>query len=68
MNGFRMQFRFLVLFAIFVLLIAQLLPANWPQWRGPDSNGSTSAARDLVIRLKTSAGALNCQAGAQLHP
>jgi outer membrane protein assembly factor BamB len=25
------------------------LQANWPQWRGPNSNGSTQAARDLPV-------------------
>jgi outer membrane protein assembly factor BamB len=29
---------------------AVLFPANWPQWRGPNLNGSTSAAHDLPIR------------------
>ncbi len=28
---------------------ADLLAANWPQWRGPHSNGSTSEARDLPV-------------------
>jgi len=29
------------------LLLAGSLRANWPQWRGPNSNGSTKTARDL---------------------
>jgi outer membrane protein assembly factor BamB len=28
---------------------ADLLAANWPQWRGPNSNGSTTEARDLPV-------------------
>ena len=42
--------RFLV--ALGCLLIfavsADLLAANWPQWRGPNSNGSTTEAHDLA--------------------
>jgi outer membrane protein assembly factor BamB len=30
-------------------LSADLLAANWPQWRGPNSNGSTTEARDLPV-------------------
>jgi outer membrane protein assembly factor BamB len=32
------------------LVFTGCLFGNWPQWRGPDSNGSTSAARDLPIK------------------
>jgi outer membrane protein assembly factor BamB len=28
---------------------ADLLAANWPQWRGPNSNGSTTEAHDLPV-------------------
>jgi outer membrane protein assembly factor BamB len=28
---------------------AAVLAANWPQWRGPNSNGSTSEAHDLPL-------------------
>ena len=31
------------------ILIASGLQANWPQWRGPNSNGSTTAARNLPV-------------------
>src|SRR5437867_4893553 len=31
------------------LLLAGSLQANWPQWRGPNSNGSASDAHDLAI-------------------
>src|SRR5881397_3027958 len=30
-------------------VLAGSLWANWPQWRGPNSNGSASAARDLPV-------------------
>jgi outer membrane protein assembly factor BamB len=30
-------------------LAAGLLEANWPQWRGPNSNGSTRTAKDLAV-------------------
>jgi outer membrane protein assembly factor BamB len=30
-------------------LSANLLAANWPQWRGPNSNGSTTEAQDLPV-------------------
>jgi outer membrane protein assembly factor BamB len=30
-------------------LLAGSLPANWPQWRGPSSNGAAPAARDLPV-------------------
>jgi len=49
MNSFRIQPRFLVFLAIFVVSLAQSLTANWPQWRGPNSNGSTSNAHDLAV-------------------
>jgi outer membrane protein assembly factor BamB len=31
-------------------LLAGSAAANWPQWRGPNSNGSTAAARDLPVQ------------------
>jgi hypothetical protein len=31
------------------LLLAGTLSANWPQWRGPESNGTAPAARDLPV-------------------
>lgn len=32
-----------------VLFMSGLLQANWPQWRGPNFNGSTQKARDLPV-------------------
>ena len=32
-----------------ILLLAGSLQANWPQWRGPDSNGSSKTARGLAV-------------------
>ena len=32
------------------LCLAVSLHANWPQWRGPNSNGSTREARDLPVK------------------
>lgn len=37
-----------VLFAAASLFVTSL-QANWPQWRGPHSNGSTKQARDLPV-------------------
>jgi outer membrane protein assembly factor BamB len=34
---------------LLILLLAGLLDANWPQWRGPDLNGSASKARELPV-------------------
>lgn len=31
------------------LLASGIALANWPQWRGPESNGSTKTARDLPV-------------------
>jgi outer membrane protein assembly factor BamB len=31
------------------LSLAGALSGNWPQWRGPNSNGATSQARDLPV-------------------
>ena len=31
------------------LAAASAMGANWPQWRGPNSNGSTPNARDLAV-------------------
>jgi hypothetical protein len=31
------------------LFLVDSLRANWPQWRGPDSNGSTQTARSLPV-------------------
>jgi len=32
------------------LLLAASLRANWPQWRGPESNGSAPGAHDLPVK------------------
>jgi outer membrane protein assembly factor BamB len=32
------------------LVVAGTLFANWPQWRGPNSNGTAPAARDLPVQ------------------
>jgi outer membrane protein assembly factor BamB len=32
------------------LLLTGSLSANWPQWRGPNSNGAASGARDLPVQ------------------
>jgi outer membrane protein assembly factor BamB len=50
MNSFRIQLKFLAYLAIIGLSLAQGLTANWPQWRGPNSNGSTSTAHDLAVQ------------------
>ena len=31
------------------LALAGLLQANWPQWRGPNRNGSARAAHSLAV-------------------
>jgi outer membrane protein assembly factor BamB len=43
--------RFLIALGSFLMaaVSADLLAANWPQWRGPNSNGSTADARDLPV-------------------
>lgn len=35
---------------LIILILSLNSIANWPQWRGPLSNGSTTAARDLPIK------------------
>src|SRR5258705_5975075 len=32
-----------------ILLLAGSLQANWPQWRGPNSDGSSKTARGLAV-------------------
>ncbi len=50
MNRCRTRLSFLAPSLVIIgLSLAQALDANWPQWRGPNSNGSTSAARDLAV-------------------
>jgi outer membrane protein assembly factor BamB len=31
------------------VIVAGILQANWPQWRGPESNGSSPAAKNLPV-------------------
>jgi outer membrane protein assembly factor BamB len=50
MNSFRIQLKLLAYLTIIGLSLAQGLTANWPQWRGPNSNGSTSTAHDLAVQ------------------
>jgi outer membrane protein assembly factor BamB len=40
------------------LLVAGTLCANWPQWRGPNSNGTAPAARDLPVQWTESENVL----------
>lgn len=47
-SGIRIDFIGVAIIA--VLAMALNLNANWPQWRGPHSNGSTSTARDLPVK------------------
>src|SRR5215510_11838550 len=34
---------------LLAFVLVDSLSANWPQWRGPDSNGSTRTARNLPV-------------------
>jgi outer membrane protein assembly factor BamB len=47
MSSHRTRILWVLVFAGFVL--TGPLWANWPQWRGPNSNGSTQTARDLPV-------------------
>jgi outer membrane protein assembly factor BamB len=50
MNTRRNSMVFLVSFlGLSALLLAGSLQANWPQWRGPNSNGSAPEAHDLAV-------------------
>jgi outer membrane protein assembly factor BamB len=50
MNTRRNSMVFLVGFlGLSALLLAGSLQANWPQWRGPNSNGSAPDAHDLAV-------------------
>lgn len=40
------------------LVLAGSLSANWPQWRGPNSNGSAPGARDLPTHWTQTEGVL----------
>lgn len=39
----------IALTSMWIAAVPAGLAANWPQWRGPNSNGSTSEARDLPV-------------------
>ena len=45
----RKKFGLLATCLLLTLLLVDSLRANWPQWRGPDSNGSTQTARNLPV-------------------
>ena len=47
MNNRRKGVGVFIFFVYAGLVLAVPLPAHWPQWRGPSSNGSTETARDL---------------------
>ena len=47
MNNRRKSVGVFIFFVYAGLVLAVPLPAHWPQWRGPSSNGSTETARDL---------------------
>ena len=49
MNSFRIQIGLSGVLLIAVLSLAAPLDANWPQWRGPNSNGSSSTAHNLAM-------------------
>jgi len=50
MNTRRNSILFLhVVLGLLGLLLAGSLQANWPQWRGPNSNGSSTDAHDLAL-------------------
>ena len=44
-----MRFRLGVAAACLAMVLDGAAWANWPQWRGPNSNGSTQTARDLAV-------------------
>jgi outer membrane protein assembly factor BamB len=44
--------------AVLCLICAGTLSANWPQWRGPKSNGSAPDARDLPVNWSQSQNVL----------
>ena len=50
MNRFRIRLKFLAFLTVIGLAMAQGVTSNWPQWRGPNSNGSTSTAHDLAVQ------------------
>ncbi|MEX2302236.1 MAG: PQQ-binding-like beta-propeller repeat protein [Bryobacterales bacterium] len=62
MNSLRNRFSPVWVGPVMVgLLLATLaipLAANWPQWRGPNSNGSTAKAHDLPVTWSTTENVL----------
>ena len=49
MKDSRKRLDWIACTGIVIFALAVNLTANWPQWRGPHSNGSTSTARDLPV-------------------
>ncbi len=49
MNSLRIRVRAMAFLTIVLLAFIPGLDANWPQWRGPNSNGSTSTASELAV-------------------
>jgi len=49
MKNSRTRFQWTACAGIIILALAVNSSANWPQWRGPHSNGSTLSARDLPV-------------------
>lgn len=44
-----MKFRPLFFITFLALTLAGTLAANWPQWRGPSSNGASDSAKNLPV-------------------
>jgi len=49
MKCFRSRIIFVVCLTIIAFCLAPMLNANWPQWRGPNFNGSSDTAHDLAV-------------------
>ena len=49
MKDSRIRCNYIGIAVIAILSVALNSNANWPQWRGPHSNGSTTTARDLAV-------------------
>ncbi len=50
MKRTRIRFHYLIYAAVVIAALALNSSANWPQWRGPLSNGSTNSAHDLPLK------------------
>jgi outer membrane protein assembly factor BamB len=57
MNSRRNRFSLLTI-GLLLAALAVPLAANWPQWRGPNSNGSTAQAHDLPVTWSTTENVL----------